>query len=502
MSVTAAQLLQPWPELAVPSNVADCVPLRLVSDSREVQAGDAFVAIPGGYCDGRQYIEQAVERDAVLVLAETDSHNPPARVDDFHGVPVVYVPQLSQRLSSVAAIFYRRPAQSMPVFAVTGTNGKTTCSHLYAQLRTALGQRCGVIGTIGGGLYGEALVNTGFTTPDAITAQRLMAEFKSAGAQFVSLEASSHSLDQYRIEAIPVHTALFTNLSRDHLDYHADMADYAASKWRLFEKSGLQVAIINVDDVQGREWVSRGNGAKQTLTFSLADNRADVFVSEVEYTQSGVAAQLHTPWGSGRLVSPLIGSFNLSNLLGVITALLAEGVALELLLPLVESLAPVTGRMQLLPSVPGVAHVVIDYAHTPDGLEQALLSLQCHCRGQLWCVFGCGGDRDRGKRPLMAAVAEDLADCLVITNDNPIGEEPGQISADILAGLTNPADAAVILDRALAIRHAINHAKVDDVVLVAGKGHEDYQVIGDVRSHFSDWSECTQAMSQAQEAHT
>lgn len=500
MTATAAQLLQPWTELKVPPTVAGIVPARLVSDSRELQAGDAFVAIPGGYNDGREYIEQAIDRGVSLVLAEVHSANDPAVIESGRKVPVIYLPDLSRLLSQVASVFYGQPTSGMHVFAVTGTNGKTTCSHLYAQLRSALDQPCGVIGTIGGGIYGGDIEATGFTTPDAITAQKVLAQIAQVGAQFVSLEASSHSLDQHRIAAVPIQTALFTNLSRDHLDYHGDMASYAASKWRLFESPQLKTAIINYDDAQGKQWLKQYRSSARLLTYSITSSDADVYVTDIVYRAAGVSAQLFTPWGSTEIVSPLIGTFNLSNLLGVMCALLAEGVALESLAKHSKNLQPVAGRMQRLPSVKGVAQVVVDYAHTPDGLEQALVSLRRHCAAKLWCVFGCGGDRDKGKRPQMGAIAERLADHLIITNDNPRSENAVEISADILSGLVDKRNAEVVLDRAQAINSAITRAGVKDLVLVAGKGHEDYQIIGAERLDFSDIVTCSHAMANKQVA--
>ena len=482
MTATVAQLLKAWPELTLPADLAGMAVMRLVSDSRNIQAGDTFVALPGYCSDGRAYIRQAIERGAQLVLAQGDS----GELDTINQVPVIYLPQLTQQLSQVAAEFFANPGQHLQVFAVTGTNGKTTCSHLYAHLRQGLNHSCGVIGTIGGGIYGQALTETGFTTPDAVTSQALLADIKQQGAKYVSLEASSHSLDQGRISALPIHTALFTNLSRDHLDYHGDMASYAASKWRLFESSALKIAVINYDDAQGKQWLQNYQQAATVLSYSIISNNADVYVGNVHYSPVGVSAQLHSPWGEGVLQSPLIGSFNLSNLLGVMTALLAEGVELDQLLQKVQTLTPVTGRMQSLPAVAGAAQVVVDYAHTPDGLEQALTALRLHCQGKLWCVFGCGGDRDTGKRPQMGAIAERLADHCLITNDNPRSEAPDQIAQEILAGMQQPAAAKVELDRACAIQWAVQQALQNDIVLVAGKGHEDYQIVGDQRLPFSD----------------
>ena len=491
MTVAVANMLTAWPTLQLPADVAGMTPARLVSDSRNIQAGDAFVALPGYCSDGRRFIAQAITSGAQLVLAEGEQ----CSVESMHQVPVVYLPQLTQHLSQVAACFYGNPAQNLHVFAVTGTNGKTTCSHLYAQLRHALEDSCGVIGTIGGGVYGQELTETGFTTPDAVTSQALLAGINQAGAQYVSLEASSHSLDQDRISAVPVRTGLYTNLSRDHLDYHGDMASYAASKWRLFEFPSLTVAVINYDDAQGKLWLENYQQKASLFSYSISSSEADVYVSNVNYTPAGVTATLHSQWGDAPLQSPLIGSFNLSNLLGVLTALLAEGVALETLLATTLQLAPVTGRMQSLPAVAGAAHLVVDYAHTPDGLEQALSALRLHCQGQLWCVFGCGGDRDTGKRPQMGAIAERLADHCIITNDNPRSEDGTAIAEDIVAGLKQPSSAKVILDRAQAIQWAVDQAQEQDIILVAGKGHEDYQIVGDQRLSFSDLEVSAKALA-------
>ncbi|BFM06224.1 UDP-N-acetylmuramoyl-L-alanyl-D-glutamate--2,6-diaminopimelate ligase [Halioxenophilus aromaticivorans] len=496
MTATVAQILEAWPQLNLPPNVVGMTPARLVSDSRKIQTGDAFVALPGYASDGRAYIDQAISCGAQLVIAEAES----VACREQNKVPVISVPQLTQSLSRVAGRFYGNPANSLQVFAVTGTNGKTTCSHLYAQLRASLNDPCGVIGTIGGGIFGGDLTETGFTTPDAVTSQQLLAQIKRAGARYVSLEASSHSLDQGRISAVPVHTALFTNLSRDHLDYHGDMQNYAASKWRLFEFAGLKYAIINYDDQQGLQWLSSAQFNASVLSYSLSDSAADVYVTDVQYSQQGVTAFLHSPFGQASLQSPLIGSFNLSNLLGVVTALLVEGVSLTELMAKVKHLEPVTGRMQLVTAVPSAAQVVVDYAHTPDGLEQALTALRSHCQGQLWCVFGCGGDRDTGKRPQMGSIAERLADRCIVTNDNPRSEAPQAIADDILAGFTVPNRALVVLDRGQAIAEAIQRAAPADVILVAGKGHEDYQIIGEQRLAFSDIDISAKALAAKQQA--
>ncbi len=476
------ELLSIVKDIALPSNVAQIVPKDLVLDSRQVSRGDVFVALVGTQIDGRKFIQQAIDQGAVAVLSHADNYK---GVKIQHGVAVVEIPNLLKRISEVAARFYGYPANNLTTFGVTGTNGKTTCAHLYAQAKTLLGQSCGVIGTTGVGVFGEVLTTNGFTTPDAITTQKTIRSMVD-DITCLSLEVSSHSLDQFRVDSLNFTCAAFTNLSRDHLDYHGSMAAYGESKKRLFARDELRNAIINVDDEFGTAIVDEWDFPASLIRYSLIRSDVEISVKNIHFSISGISADIHTPWGKGQINTRLIGEFNLSNLLAVIGALLSENINFDELLEIVPKLKPVAGRMQIIDSLQKMTSVVVDYAHTPDGLDKALSALRKHCQGNLICVFGCGGNRDRGKRPLMAKAVEAHSDKVFVTNDNPRFEDPKIIADDIMTGFSQPERVTVELDRTHAIGEAISQASNDDIVLIAGKGHEDYQIIGDQNVHHDD----------------
>jgi len=479
----------------------------LTIDSRLVKQGDCFVALKGTQTDGAHFIEQAIGAGAVAVLVDAQSE---LLVDQSRlSVPVLGINQLTSRLSEIAGRFYGNPSHDMDVVAFTGTNGKTTCSLLYAQLLAkakVMGeqQKSSFIGTTGYGVAKPQSANTSdqlfkakrsgdiqLTTPDAVSVQRIMAELAMNGSQSVALEASSHSLVQCRLESIEIDIAVFTNLSRDHLDYHPDLESYAAAKARLFELPSVQTAIINLDDAAGVEIAANLPSAMQLITFSLDNQAADIHCQRIDLDASGIRAQLVTPWGEGEIVSSLIGSFNLSNLLAVVAAACARGVTLENCLQLLPELQAAPGRMQSV-SVSAEPQVIIDYAHTPDALEKALQAIKPYCLGQLWLVFGCGGNRDTGKRIEMGKIADQYADRIIVTNDNPRFEQPEQIAEQIIEGIDG--DVNVELDRRRAISTSIMQAESQDIILIAGKGHEDYQIIGDTRLSFSDQQEALIAL--------
>ncbi len=472
-----------------PSSVPDIQGLTL--DSRQVEAGDAFVALKGANTDGRDYIEKAIARGAVAVLVDVDA---PASAPS---VPVVALPNLAAQLSELGNRLYQSPSDALKIFGVTGTNGKTTCSLLMAQLAATRWGPAGVIGTLGYGLLKAdkstaeqmaALVHTGLTTPDALSVQKNLRTLLDEGAQTVAMEVSSHSLVQGRSAAVKMTAALFTNLSHDHLDFHGDLVSYGAAKARLLEQPGLQVAVINRDDPWAASLADQAPAGVQVVSYALDNRAADVYVSDRVEQRAGISALITTPWGEGELHSPLLGEFNLSNLLGVIATLCAAGMALDDILAAVPALSSAPGRMEsvVLDEQRQDVQVVVDYAHTPDALENTLKALSYHNTGRLWCVFGCGGDRDRAKRPKMGRLAEQYSDYVVVTNDNPRSEDPAQIAADILRGMNNDHQCLVIADRAQAIDLAIQQARAGDTVLVAGKGHEDYQIFARETLGFSD----------------
>lgn len=467
---------------------------ELTLDSRKVRPGDLFLAVPGGRQDGRAHIADAIARGAVAVAYEAEGA--PALQAD--GAILVPVKELADQLSAIAGRFYGEPSRALRLVGVTGTNGKTSVSQLVAQALDRLGERCGIIGTLGSGFHGE-LKSGLHTTPDPIGVQAALAQLKQAGARAVAMEVSSHGLDQGRVAALAFDVAAFTNLSRDHLDYHGSMEAYAAAKAKLFAWPELSCRVINLDGAFGRELAGRHHDSR-LISYSLTDPAAYLFCRDAHFSDDGVRADLITPRGEGILRSSLLGRFNLSNLLAVVGCLLGMDYPLDEILRVMPDLQGPAGRVQRLGG--GAAPlVVVDYAHTPDALEKVLEALRPHASGRLLCLFGCGGDRDRGKRPLMAAVAERLADAVLVTDDNPRSEDPAQIVADIRAGFSEPERVEFMHGRGQAIGHLIASAQVGDVVLLAGKGHEDYQEIDGVRQPFSDLNEASQALAAWEAAH-
>ncbi|MFZ6047249.1 UDP-N-acetylmuramoyl-L-alanyl-D-glutamate--2,6-diaminopimelate ligase [Pseudomonas sp. CR3202] len=460
---------------------------ELTLDSRKVRPGDLFLAVPGAQQDGRAHIADAVTRGAVAVAYEAAG----ADVAAIAGAELIAIKGLAAQLSAIAGRFYGEPSRALNLVGVTGTNGKTSVSQLLAQALDLLGERCGIVGTLGTGFYGE-LESGRHTTPDPLAVQATLANLKQAGARAVAMEVSSHGLEQGRVAALAFDVAVFTNLSRDHLDYHGSMEAYGAAKARLFGWPDLRARVINLDDEFGRQLAAEPRESR-LLSYSLEDAGAFLYCREAQFDDHGVRAQLVTPQGEGLLRSPLLGRFNLSNLLAVVGALLAMDYPLDEVLQVLPSLQGPVGRMQRLGGGEKPL-VVVDYAHTPDALEKVLQALRPHVRGRLLCLFGCGGDRDRGKRPLMAEVAERLADYVLITDDNPRSEDPAQIFDDIRPGFADAASVEFVAGRGQAIARLIGTAGVDDVVLLAGKGHEDYQEISGVRHPFSDLDEAAKVL--------
>ena len=462
----------------------------LVQDSRALAPGDAFVAIGDFGPHGLLFAAEAVSAGASAVLFE-----PPVPV----GVPAppdgaIAVPGLRARLGAMADVFHGRPSAAMTTVGVTGTNGKTSTVQLLAQAWTLRGRIAGTIGTLGAGLYGAPVPN-GFTTPLVLQLHALLAQLRDQGAQAVALEVSSHGLDQGRADGVHFGVAVFTNLTRDHLDYHGDMAAYGAAKARLFAWPGLQAAVINIDDAHGRMLhASLAAGIRGIATSTRGQQGADVSAHAVVLDGAGIGFELGIGGARHRVRSPLLGRFNVDNLLAVAGALHALGDDAATIATTLGRLQPIAGRMNRLGGAPGQPLVVIDYAHTPDALEQALSSLRAHAQGRLVCVFGCGGDRDRGKRPQMAAIAERHAQAVVVTDDNPRDEDGDGIVADILGGFADADLVAVCRDRAAAIARAIADAGPGDIVLVAGKGHETYQEVHGVRHPFDDTRIALQAL--------
>ena len=460
----------------------------LTLDSRQASAGSAFLALRGHTHHGVDFAAEAVSRGARVVLWEpAPGVKGPELPAEVLALPV---PGLSEQVGFIADRFFDAPSAKLAVTGVTGTNGKTTCAWLLAEALLRCGRPCAYLGTLGVGLPG-ALSAATLTTPDPISLHRQLAALYSAGAAAIAMEVSSHALAQGRCAGVRFQAAAFTNLSRDHLDYHGDMASYGAAKARLFEWPTLLARIINCDDEFGAELAAatRATGLLvRTSRRTRAPLRSDsqfVHAAEMQLLPTGIELSILSSWGAASLRSPLLGEFNADNLLTVLGVQLASGVALELACEALGACTAPPGRMQV--SGGGQLPVVIvDYAHTPDALSQALRAVRAHFSGRVLCVFGCGGERDSGKRPQMGAIAEQLADEVILTDDNPRREDPAQIIAAIRAGMSAPERATVIADRAAAIRAALARCDSGEVVLVAGKGHEDYQLMGAERRAFSD----------------
>jgi UDP-N-acetylmuramoyl-L-alanyl-D-glutamate--2,6-diaminopimelate ligase len=454
------------------------VPLAgLTADSRAVKMGSIFVAYPGTTLDGRAFITDAIARGASAVIWERSGFT----WDERWEVPNLGVDDLRARVSEIAGHVFGNPSQALWMAGVTGTNGKTSVSQWIASALDGLGRRSAVIGTLGNGLVGER-AEAKNTTPDPIVLQRLLADYLRRGARNVAMEVSSHGLDQGRVAGIKYDAAVFTNLTRDHLDYHGTMEAYAEAKFRLFSARGLQHCIVNVDDDWGASFAERLGG--DVITYGTRKG-ARLHASRIGLSEAGVRFHVNSEWGDGEVSAAVLGAFNVSNLLAVLGALLAAGVTFDDAIRAVGALEPVPGRLERLGG--GAAPlVVIDYAHTPDALEKALEALRPTVAAghRLLCVFGCGGDRDAGKRPLMGQAAARLADHVIVTSDNPRSEAPAAIIAQVLAGVSG--DAESIEDRQVAIFAALHQARPGDVVLLAGKGHETYQEIAGVRHPFDD----------------
>jgi UDP-N-acetylmuramyl-tripeptide synthetase len=468
---------------------------NLLTDSRKVAAGDGFIAWPGAASDGRNFVSGALAVGVAACLVEDDG----AADFDFQDERIATYAGLKAASGPIAAAFFGSPSQQLDVIAVTGTNGKTSTTWFLAQALRKLARRCGVIGTLGVGEPG-AMVSTGLTTPDPVLLQSQLRRFVDEGLAACALEASSIGIVERRLDATAFDVAVFLNFTQDHLDFHGSMQAYWEAKKSLFAWPGLKAAVINIDDPKGVE-----------LDAALASSGLDVWTFSCEPSPTVARLQAREmAYGAGTLsfdvvegeqvypiTTSLVGKFNVSNLLAVMAAMRAMNLPLKEIVAACTDLIPVPGRMEVL-ALDGLPMVVVDYAHTPDALEKVLSALQPVAKGrcgQLWCVFGCGGDRDRTKRPLMAALAEQYADCIVVTSDNPRTEHPLAIIGEVLTGLKHADAASIEADRAMAISSALRLAKPEDVVLVAGKGHEAFQEINGVKLPFSDLAHAQAALN-------
>lgn len=456
-------------------------------DSRKVSPGDLFLACKGsGATHGLSFIEQALQHGAAAVAWEPASGVGEPDV----GIPQVAVPKLAQRAGEIAARFYGHPSEHLFCVGVTGTDGKTSTAYLMAQAFDVLLQPCAYLGTIGAGRV-DALARSTHTTPDAVGLQQWLAQMRSEDARTVAMEVSSHALDQARVAGVQFRTAVLTNVTRDHLDYHGTVEAYAAAKRKLFEREELATAVLNRDDACGREWIAAQRDRVDVIVYGIEGVTPELphlIARELVLDTHGISFVIDSHLGRAALHSRLLGRFNVHNLLAALGALISRGIPLADAAAALAQAGTVPGRIEGFRGSNTQALVVVDYAHTPEALRQVLGATRAHTGGRLICVFGCGGDRDRGKRPLMAAAALELADRVIVTDDNPRNESPQLIVDDMLAGLSAGSRAAVqvIHDRAEAIRAAIGEATRDDVVVVAGKGHEDYQIYGNEVRAFSD----------------
>lgn len=472
-------------DLANHKEIADVQINGLSLDSKSVHQGNLFLAYPGLKMDGRCFISQAVARGAAAIAYDPYDFECPQS-----SIPMVAVTKLQQKLSAIAARFHGDASENLFVIGVTGTNGKTSCVHFLAQCFERLGIRCAVIGTLGQGFLDSLDHVSGLTTPNALELQELMGKFLSDGATHLCMEVSSHALVQGRVNAVRFDVAVFTNLTRDHLDYHSDWADYARAKQSLFSFPSLQFCVVNVDDQVGAQIAQ--DAEVEALRFG---SHAPIRAENLDLSEGGIKMTMHLFDGESVIQTELIGRVNIDNILAVASILYKLNYPLDRLVGILSQLRPVPGRMELFRPSNQVPSVVVDYSHTPDALERALQALREHCAGELWCVFGCGGDRDRGKRAQMGAIAEELSDHVVLTNDNPRSEPPEQIIAEIASGMDQ--SPTVCEDRKQAVIQTLVKAQPDDWVLIAGKGHEATQTIGSEVIPLSDRQIVQQWLEQA-----
>lgn|SRR5690554_2218347 len=474
--------------VAIPA-VFDVTVHGLKTDSRNVKTGDAFVALAGAKTPADFYVDQAIAAGANAILIDSDQ---PGECSERHGALLVPVPGLKSLLGLIAARFFERPSQRLRLIGVTGTNGKTSVCQYVSQLLDASGIPSGVLGTLGYGMPG-ALQPATHTTPDVVQINRVLHQILAQDGRAAVMEVSSHALDQGRVDNLTITGAVFTNLTRDHLDYHGSMEAYGQAKAKLFNREELSFSVINFDDPFGRQLFEQLEGKCDRVRYSLHEAQTELWLTSFQPTDYGFDAQIDGQWGQFSISAPLMGGFNVSNVLAAMATVLTLGAPLEVVRTGVSRLVSPPGRLEVFSGDNGV-RAVVDYAHTPDALANALAALKPHVAGRLICVFGCGGDRDRGKRPEMALEVEKLADSIIVTDDNPRSEDPAAIVRDIFAGFSMPERVTVVHDRAEAICLAVQSAGAGDLVLIAGKGHETYQEIAGKKHPFSDAEQIRQVL--------
>ncbi|MGE4350280.1 MAG: UDP-N-acetylmuramoyl-L-alanyl-D-glutamate--2,6-diaminopimelate ligase [Candidatus Berkiella sp.] len=468
----------------------------LTLNSSAIKPAFAFLAIKGHAQDGRAFIKDAIQNKASVILAEAQGLK--QFLSDIQtSIPIIPIDRLLDKVGLLAHSFYQAEDQASTTVGVTGTNGKTTCCFLITQTLQKLNCKSALMGTLGYGMAGKILQTQNLTTPDAVTLHQNYAALLEEGAKVIAMEVSSHGLDQNRLNGLKIDSGIFTNLTQDHLDYHKDMNTYLKAKQKLFERPELKRAIINLDSPYFDKVLAKINPKLPIFIYSLNQPKllrrsypvstSFIYAKHYSFHNNGIVAEVVTPWGDGELRSPLMGDFNLSNLLAVLTEVCAQGYPLKEVLNALSGAQGAPGRMQRL-GRGDLPEVIVDYAHTPDALEKALTAARQHCKRRLWCVFGCGGGRDKEKRHLMGEIASKLADKIIVTNDNPRMEPPRQIITDIMAGIPVDEHKKILIeeDRKAAISYAISHALSVDTIVIAGKGHESYQDLGKERLPFND----------------
>jgi UDP-N-acetylmuramoyl-L-alanyl-D-glutamate--2,6-diaminopimelate ligase len=460
---------------------------NITLDSRKANKGYLFCAIKGHSVDARKFIEQTIKQNVSAILADSDTE------DDYielsNDVQIIYIHNLNSKLSQIADNFYQQPSKKLELIGITGTNGKTTISQIICQWNTILGKKTATMGTIGNGIYGD-LKESENTTGSALDIQQNIYDFVNLDAKVATMEVSSHGLVQGRVSALDFDICIFTNLTQDHLDYHKTMENYFDAKATLFTNYNSKYNVINIDDSYGLKLIDKIKDKKSIFAVSVDKITKTkgfanyIYAKNITYSKTGINLDFVSNFGNGTINTKLIGKFNVSNILQSLATMLAAGYSIDELIVSASKLSPVVGRMEVFENT-NMPTIIVDYAHTHDALEKALQAARIHTKGNLWCIFGCGGDRDTAKRPLMAQSAEKFADNVIITNDNPRTEDEDIIIKDILTGIssTNP---IIIKDRFEALEYAVENANKDDIILAAGKGHEDYQVIGTQKVHYSD----------------
>lgn len=474
-----AKLLQPW----ISEIPEDLVISGIACDDRLIKTGFLFLAYQGTATNGANFVDKAIQNGAVAIVTDEQS-----LLEKSFEVPVFYLHELRHILSAIAARFYDEPCKHLSVVGVTGTNGKTTVAYLLMQAYELLGEKAAYIGTLGMGDMNH-MQETGLTTPGAIQIQQYCANLVEKQVEHLVMEVSSHSLEQGRVDAVGFQQAIFTNITHDHLDYHGTFENYLQAKAKLFQFDALKSVVINADDPMCKSIIKVCKPHTRVYTYGMKPS-ADIYVQSMKWTLNGMSLAVQSPWGEISLNAALLGEFNVYNILAVFTSLMANGFELNAVAEVIEQLQAAPGRMQVVSRQP---LVIVDYAHTPDALEKALKTLtQFKLKtkaGRLWVVFGCGGNRDPFKRPLMGNIAHKYADCMVVTSDNPRKEQPEKIIEEIIQDLPdefNSTHVMTIIDRKLAIISCLEDAHQDDIILIAGKGHEDYQIIGEDKIFFSD----------------